>query len=62
MVYFDDVFSRVLKVADCVALMSLNKPQVVPVDTHVLQIAIRDYRIPGQLNSVHTIIIENIPR
>ncbi|KAF6037218.1 OGG1 [Bugula neritina] len=35
------------KVADCVALMSLDKSQVVPVDTHVLQIAIRDYSIPG---------------
>ncbi|XP_067929031.1 N-glycosylase/DNA lyase-like [Watersipora subatra] len=35
------------KVADCVALMSLDKHHVVPVDTHVLQIAFRDYRIPG---------------
>ena len=33
------------KVADCVALMSLDKTQAVPVDTHVLQIAHRDYHL-----------------
>ncbi|KAJ8016147.1 hypothetical protein DPEC_G00004170 [Dallia pectoralis] len=32
------------KVADCVCLMSLDKASVVPVDTHVWQIAKRDYR------------------
>jgi N-glycosylase/DNA lyase len=32
------------KVADCVALFSLDQLGVVPVDTHVLQIAARDYR------------------
>ncbi|XP_064457023.1 N-glycosylase/DNA lyase-like [Ornithodoros turicata] len=31
------------KVADCVCLMALDKPDVVPVDTHVWQIAVRDY-------------------
>ncbi|KAA8893467.1 DNA glycosylase [Sphaerosporella brunnea] len=31
------------KVADCVCLMSLDKTGAVPVDTHVLQIAQRDY-------------------
>ncbi|XP_041655527.1 N-glycosylase/DNA lyase isoform X2 [Cheilinus undulatus] len=31
------------KVADCVCLMSLDKPEVVPIDTHVWQIAKRDY-------------------
>lgn len=31
------------KVADCVALMCLDKPGSVPVDTHVWQIAARDY-------------------
>lgn len=31
------------KVADCVALMALNKREVVPIDTHVYQIAKRDY-------------------
>lgn len=32
------------KVADCICLMALDKHDVVPVDTHVLQIAVRDYR------------------
>nr|XP_015823748.2 N-glycosylase/DNA lyase [Nothobranchius furzeri] len=32
------------KVADCVCLMSLNKSEAVPVDTHVWQIAKRDYK------------------
>ncbi|XP_018114648.1 N-glycosylase/DNA lyase isoform X2 [Xenopus laevis] len=31
------------KVADCVCLMALDKSEAVPVDTHVLQIAKRDY-------------------
>ena len=31
------------KVADCVCLMSLDKMEAVPVDTHVWQIAVRDY-------------------
>ncbi|KAM9475165.1 N-glycosylase/DNA lyase isoform 1-T1 [Clarias gariepinus] len=31
------------KVADCVCLMSLDKPGAVPIDTHVRQIAKRDY-------------------
>ncbi|KAM5148585.1 N-glycosylase/DNA lyase isoform 1-T3 [Mantella aurantiaca] len=31
------------KVADCVCLMALGKPEAVPVDTHVWQIAKRDY-------------------
>lgn len=34
------------KVADCVLLMSLNQPGAIPVDTHVWQIANRDYRVP----------------
>lgn len=33
------------KVADCVSLMSLDKFEAVPIDTHVWQIAIRDYRM-----------------
>lgn len=32
------------KVADCVCLMSLDKPEAVPIDTHVWQIAKRDYK------------------
>ncbi|KAF9350861.1 8-oxoguanine glycosylase ogg1 [Mortierella sp. AD094] len=32
------------KVADCVCLMSLDKQESIPVDTHVWQIAVRDYK------------------
>ncbi|XP_029910626.1 N-glycosylase/DNA lyase [Myripristis murdjan] len=32
------------KVADCVCLMSLDKAEAVPIDTHVWQIAKRDYK------------------
>ncbi|KTW29267.1 hypothetical protein T552_01222 [Pneumocystis carinii B80] len=32
------------KVADCVCLMSLDQPSAVPIDTHVWQIAQRDYK------------------
>ncbi|EMG47606.1 Ogg1 N-glycosylase/DNA lyase [Candida maltosa Xu316] len=35
------------KVADCICLMSLDKHDVVPIDTHVYQIAIRDYKFKG---------------
>ncbi|KAI0683833.1 DNA glycosylase [Cytidiella melzeri] len=35
------------KVADCILLMSLDKPEVVPVDTHVHQIAIKHYGLSG---------------
>ncbi|KAJ4487843.1 DNA glycosylase, partial [Lentinula aciculospora] len=35
------------KVADCVLLMSLDKTDVVPVDTHVHQIAIKHYGMKG---------------
>ena len=31
------------KVADCVCLMALDKHDIVPVDTHVFQVAARDY-------------------
>ena len=31
------------KVADCVALFSLDQADAIPVDTHVWQIALRDY-------------------
>ncbi|KDQ17927.1 hypothetical protein BOTBODRAFT_29239 [Botryobasidium botryosum FD-172 SS1] len=35
------------KVADCILLMSLNQPAVVPVDTHVYQIAVKHYGFRG---------------
>ncbi|ODQ79405.1 hypothetical protein BABINDRAFT_171637 [Babjeviella inositovora NRRL Y-12698] len=40
------------KVADCVALMALDKHGVVPVDTHVYQIAKRDYKFKGKGETV----------
>ncbi|VEU42306.1 unnamed protein product [Pseudo-nitzschia multistriata] len=39
------------KVADCVALFSLNQDDAVPVDTHVWNIAIRDYDPEGVLRT-----------
>ncbi|KAJ7449901.1 DNA glycosylase [Mycena latifolia] len=39
------------KVADCVLLMSLDKKEVVPVDTHVHQIAIKHYGLKGSLTA-----------
>ena len=35
------------KVADCIALFGLGFREVVPVDTHVWQIAVRDYKFKG---------------
>lgn len=35
------------KVADCICLMALDKHDIVPVDTHVMQIAERDYKFKG---------------
>ncbi|ORZ40143.1 DNA glycosylase [Catenaria anguillulae PL171] len=39
------------KVADCVALMSLDQPGAIPVDTHVWQIATRDYKFKPSTKS-----------
>ncbi|EIW60108.1 DNA glycosylase [Trametes versicolor FP-101664 SS1] len=35
------------KVADCILLMSLDKREVIPVDTHVHQIAVKNYGLKG---------------
>ncbi|EAU88821.2 N-glycosylase/DNA lyase [Coprinopsis cinerea okayama7 len=35
------------KVADCILLMSLDKKEVIPVDTHVHQIAVKHYGMKG---------------
>lgn len=39
------------KVADCVLLFGLGWSETVPVDTHVFQIAIRDYSFPATRNA-----------
>ncbi|KAG5513528.1 hypothetical protein PMAC_000960 [Pneumocystis sp. 'macacae'] len=36
------------KVADCVCLMSLDKPSAIPIDTHIWQIAQRDYNFNAE--------------
>ncbi|KAI8620205.1 DNA glycosylase [Chytriomyces sp. MP71] len=41
------------KVADCVALMGLDKFSAVPVDTHVWRIAKRDYGVGGKAKSLN---------
>ncbi|KAL7663995.1 DNA-(apurinic or apyrimidinic site) lyase [[Candida] zeylanoides] len=52
------------KVADCICLMALDKHDVVPVDTHVYQIAIRDYKFSGKrdLKTMNKKIYEDIRR
>ncbi|KAI8912538.1 DNA glycosylase [Gorgonomyces haynaldii] len=40
------------KVADCICLMSMDKPQALPVDTHVWTIATRDYNITSKHKSL----------
>ncbi|KAI8999831.1 DNA glycosylase [Gaertneriomyces semiglobifer] len=44
------------KIADCILLMSLNHTSAVPVDTHVYQIALRDYahHLPSSKRSAKT--------
>lgn len=50
------------KVADCICLMALDKHDIVPVDTHVYQIAIRDYKFNGKkdLKSMNKVIYSQI--
>ncbi|KAI9492946.1 DNA glycosylase [Zychaea mexicana] len=45
------------KVADCVCLMSLDHPEAIPVDTHVWQIALRDYGF-GNNNKAKTLTLK----
>lgn len=45
------------KVADCIALMAMDVTECVPVDTHVWQIALRDYSFPG-MNGRHKSLTE----
>ncbi|KAI9184013.1 8-oxoguanine glycosylase ogg1 [Blastocladiella emersonii ATCC 22665] len=39
------------KVADCILLMSLDKPRTIPVDTHVWQIATTDYKLKSNIRT-----------
>lgn len=50
------------KVADCICLMALDKHDIVPVDTHVYQIAIRDYKFKGKkdLKTMNKKVYEDI--
>lgn len=48
------------KVADCVCLMSLDKHEAVPIDTHVLQIAQRDYKFRGKGSSMTKVLYNQI--
>ncbi|GAA5911678.1 8-oxoguanine glycosylase OGG1 [Sporobolomyces salmoneus] len=47
------------KVADCVMLFGLGWSQVVPVDTHVFQIAIRDYGFPASKTTSLTPLLQD---
>lgn len=43
------------KVADCIALFSLNQSHIIPVDTHILTITRRDYPTPLLQESFKTL-------
>ncbi|OQR97872.1 N-glycosylase/DNA lyase [Achlya hypogyna] len=46
------------KVADCIALFSLDKLEAIPVDTHVWQIACRDFRAKAHKSLTPTVYAE----
>jgi N-glycosylase/DNA lyase len=49
------------KVADCIALFSLDQTSVIPVDTHVLDISIRDYNVTANANrSVTPVLYDEV--
>lgn len=48
------------KVADCVCLMSLDKHSVVPVDTHVWQIAQRDYQFARNFKTLNKVAYQQV--
>lgn len=48
------------KVADCVCLMGLDKNEVVPVDTHVWQIAQRDYKVAKKYKTLNKVAYEEV--
>ena len=48
------------KVADCICLFSLDKPGAIPVDTHVWQIARRDYGLFTQAKSLTPSVYKGI--
>ncbi|KAG9048698.1 8-oxoguanine glycosylase ogg1 [Tulasnella sp. UAMH 9824] len=45
------------KVADCILLMSLDKASIVPVDTHVYQIAVKHYGLRAPLKANMTPVL-----
>ena len=44
-----------VQVADCVCLMSLDKLDAIPVDTHVWQLALREYKNEAKIANVKSI-------
>ncbi|KAI8873200.1 DNA glycosylase [Ramicandelaber brevisporus] len=50
------------KVADCICLMSLDKHDAIPVDTHVWQIVVRDYKFKGGSGKTLTVSMHPLIR